>query len=318
MTTGRHAFVDLPAGFAVVALVNHSGAIWEWLRSQAERIANSWGEFRLGPVRAINHGIYAGAGAFAALSLVGQLTGPGYRAAIAIAAFTGLMGSGLSAQVIEGSPRLLRPFGFYGGVLGVLLGALAAPAFGGSVWLLLGAFAATAPLVQALGRLRCLVQGCCHGRRASSRVGIRYLHPQSRVCRLAELRGVPIHATPLYSILWNVFVGLTTARLWTLHLPLHFIGGMYLILGGLGRFVEEAYRGEPQTPVVGGLRLYQWMAAAQVLAGALVTALGNSGPAPAPHWNWQSVLLAGVFSVVTWFAMGVDFPESNRRFARLA
>ena len=34
--------------------------------------------------------------------------------------------------------------------------------------------------------------------------GIRYTHPRSRVCRLAHLAGVPVHATPVYSILWNV------------------------------------------------------------------------------------------------------------------
>jgi hypothetical protein len=85
----------------------------------------------------------------------------------------------------------------------------------------------------------------------------------------------------------------------------------------LGRFVEEAYRGEPQTPVFAGLRLYQWIALLTILIGALVTALGRSGPAPAPVFHWQALPVAMVFGIVCWFALGVDFPDSNRRFARL-
>ena len=36
------------------------------------------------------------------------------------------------------------------------------------------------------------------------------------------------------------------------------IVGLYFILSGLGRFVEEAYRGEVQTKIVGGggMRIY--------------------------------------------------------------
>jgi prolipoprotein diacylglyceryltransferase len=75
------------------------------------------------------------------------------------------------------------------------------------------------------------------------------------VCRLSPLGGVPAHPTPLYSILWNVVIALAVGRLWSLRAPLGFIAGVYLLLGGVGRFVEEAYRGEPQTPVHAGLRL---------------------------------------------------------------
>jgi prolipoprotein diacylglyceryltransferase len=148
-------------------------------------------------------------------------------------------------------------------------------------------------------------------------MGIHYQHPQSRVYRLEELRGKPVHPTPLYSILWNAYIALVMWRLWKLHFPLHFVGGIYLVLNGLGRFVEEAYRGEPQTPAFGGLRLYQWIALLTVLIGASMTALGRSEPAPAPMFQWQALPVAMMFGIVCWFALGVDFPDSNRRFARL-
>lgn len=173
------------------------------------------------------------------------------------------------------------------------------------------------PWVQAVGRLRCLVQGCCHGHEAPIGIGIRYTHPRSRVCRLSALAGVPVHPTPLYSILWNVVIALAVGRLWSLRAPLHFVGGVYLGLNGLGRFVEEAYRGEPQTPVYARLRLYQWVALGTVVTGAALTALLGGPPAPVPRANGPSVLAAAMFGVLTAVALGVDFPGSKRRFARL-
>lgn len=128
---------------------------------------------------------------------------------------------------------------------------------------------------------------------------------------------MPVHATPLYSILWNGFVALVLGRLWMVGAPLHLIAGVFVIATGIGRFAEEAYRGEPQTPVVGGLRLYQWVAIGSVLMGILFTALGTSARAPAPAWNWMAPAVALVFGLVTTIAFGVDFPDSDRRFARL-
>ena len=317
ITTGRNALLDVLAGFLVVALVAQAGNVWRAVRDWTERICNSWRDWRLGPLRIINHGAYAGLAGFTGVLLTMLFAGPQSALAVFLAAVTGLIGAGLWAQFIEGSPVLLRPFGYYGGLLGTILGTLAAPLVGANTWLLLAAFAVSGPWVQALGRIRCLVQGCCHGRPSPESVGIRYVHPQSRVTRLTEWSGVPIHATPLYSILWNIVMGATLARLWTLRVPLHLIAGLYLILCGLGRFVEEAYRGEPQTPILARLRVYQWLAIGTVVVGALLTALGTGAPAPAPQFSLDSFLPAIGFGAMCWFALGVDFPNANRRFARL-
>ncbi len=235
-----------------------------------------------------------------------------------VAAVAGIVGAGLWAQWVEGSPRLLRPFGFYGGFFGVAGAAALGPVLGWDPWLLGAAYCVASPLMQSLGRLRCLVQGCCHGRPADASVGIRYTHPRSRVTRIAHLEGVPVHPTPLYSILWNGLVGLVMVRLWFCGTPLHMIVGIFAILIGVGRFVEEGYRGEPQTPVFGGLRLYQWIALGTVVAGAVVTAAGHSEGAPRPVLYWEAFAPAAIFSVVSAAALGVDFPGSSRRFARLA
>ena len=106
-------------------------------------------------------------------------------------------------------------------------------------------------------------------------------------------------------------------RLWSLHVEAQFLCGVYLALSGLGRFVEESYRGEPQTPIVARLRIYQWIAVATLAAGAIITAVGRSAALPPAHLDTASVAAAAGFALLTWFALGVDFPASQKRFARL-
>jgi prolipoprotein diacylglyceryltransferase len=313
-----HTIADVLGAIGVYFLVVRARSVWEFIRSCSETFSNSWKEWRFGPVRIINHGMYAGIGTLIGVTVVGLLVGPAHVTSVLIVAFSSLIISALWAQFLEGSPRLLRPYGYYGGVVGVIVGAFLSSLLGTNVWLLLAAFCVAGPWIQSFGRLRCLIQGCCHGHEARPEIGIRYTHPRSRVCRLANLSGIPIHPTPVYSILWNVVIAFVVTRLWSVHVSFGVITGMYLILTGLGRFVEEAYRGEPQTPIVGGLRLYQWIAIVSVVVGAVVTAIPATGTAPAPHLSWESLMAGSAFGLFTWFALGVDFPKSNRRFARLA
>ena len=318
VTTGMHALVDVVAGLLVSLAVIRMDRVWSFLRNAAETVANSWREWRIGPGRVINHGAYAAAGVFIGIWVIDTLLGPG-KSAIPIAIFLGgAVGAALWAQVIEGSPALLRPLGFYGGMIGTwTCGGAAAWLTRTPIWPVLAALVVAAPWIQGLGRLRCLVQGCCHGRPASGNLGIRYTHPRSRVWGIVSLRGVPVHATPLYSLLWNVLVALVVTRLYLLHTSSAMVGGVYLILSGAGRFVEEAYRGEPQTPVLWGLRLYQWVSVITLVLGALITTVHNSPPTSRPALHVSSIFVALACGIGAWFLTGVDFPESNRRFARL-
>jgi len=319
LTTGMHTVVEVAAGVVVYIPVRLFDHVWAWARDLTEHIANSWKEWRVGPVRVINHGAWGAAAAGVGLLVAGSAAGPDRLGTVMLVATCVLIGAGLWAQLLEGSSKLLRPFGWYGGVLGGVVGALAARVAGVPVVPVLAAFSVAAPWIQILGRLRCLVQGCCHGSPASSSVGIRYAHPRSRVTQLADLAGVPIHATPLYSIAGNVVVGILLVRLRVLGAPNALIVGTFLLLGGLARFVEESYRGEPQTPVIAGLRSYQWLAILSLLVGMVFTTLvpapGPSGfTRPHAELMWAALAMA----VITGFAMGVDFPASNRRFSRLA
>ena len=126
-----------------------------------------------------------------------------------------------------------------------------------------------------------------------------------------------MHATPVYSILWNVVIAAALIRLLQLGASAAFVCGIYFVLSGFGRFVEEAYRGEPQTRVIAGLRFYQWIAIACVAAGAVFTCVRGSAALPAFAVRPSSIVLGVACGVLTCFISGVDFPESNRRFARL-
>ncbi len=317
-TTGMHSLADVAGGLALFLAAAWAPAWWNLMRRCAERVANSWREWRIGPVRIINHGVYAGAAAFAGVLISAALAGPEHVGSLAVCAGCGLLGAAMWGQALTGSRVLLRPFGYFGFVLGAAAGLVGLGLAGLDLLTPGAAIVTGAPWAQAIGRARCLVQGCCHGAPCGAETGIVYTRPQSRVVFVAGLGGVPVHPTPLYSIAGNVVIALLLARLWSVHVPATFIGGAYLILAGLLRFVEESVRGEPQTPTVGRLRIYQVLAIASVVAGMAVSAVPSEPVSASLRLDTVTWVLASASALVFAFAMGIDFPRSSRRFARLA
>jgi protein-S-isoprenylcysteine O-methyltransferase Ste14 len=317
ITTSTHSLLDVAAGFCTFLIIIYRIQIWNFIRLQAEHLSNSWREWRIGPVRIINHGFYGGAAGFAGALLAGFFLGSQYALVSFLILIFVIIGAGLWAQIIEGSPKLLRPYGYYGGLTGGIIAcALAHFIYSIDFFILLASFAMAAPWIQVAGRLRCLVQGCCHGKPSDENTGIRFLHPDSRVNKISGLSGVPLHPTQLYSIGTNIVTGLVLIRLFNIGISSSFIVGIYLILNGTGRFVEESYRGEVQTPYWAGMKIYQWAAILSILFGILFTAIPNRAVLVF-HPNLLSLILAIVMGILVTFASGVDFPDSNRRFARL-
>jgi prolipoprotein diacylglyceryltransferase len=318
VTTGMHSLADAVAGLAVFAAVSRLDAHWRALLRLTEAFANYWRDWRLGGLRIINYGGYVALAVVAGFWLVGLLLGRTHGGPAFAVALASLLGAGIWAQLLESSSGLSRPFGYYGGIFGGCLGVMAAQWWWGDGWLLLAAYAVAAPVIQGVGRLRCLVQGCCHGRPCPDHLGIRYHQPLSRVCKMAHWTDTPIYPTPLYSIIGNIVIFGLVLRLWLAGADCGFVAGAYFILSACARFMEEAYRGEPQTMRFGGLAIYQWLALLFVVGGTICTVL-PSPPAPAfgglAAWP---LLYAVPFGLLVWFAMGVDFPESQRRFSRLA
>ena len=161
------------------------------------------------------------------------VAGPDQLGAGLVLAAASIVGAALWAQVIAGSPQLLRPFGDYRSAAFALVGFVAAGLLGFDGWLLAGGFAVGGSITQAMGRGRCLVQGRGHGAPSPASPAIRFTHPRSRVTRLSDLGGRPLHPTQLYSMLWMLLVTAALLRLWTLHAPLPFIVGWYFVLVGL-------------------------------------------------------------------------------------
>lgn len=320
ITTGMHALVDVFAGATLALIAILRSHLWQSALAWAERVANSWREWHVGPhrsVRIIVHGLYAGLAATVGTLLIGCALGSERAWQGGVLAGASLIGAGLWGQYWVGSKKLLRPFGYFGSVLGVTLACAIVVPFGLDAWHLAAAVAMAAPWVQAIGRLRCLVQGCCHGAPCATG-GIVYRHPRSRVLTIAKLGGVELHATPLYSMLANLLLGAILIRLWFLAVPCSAIVGAYGLLAGLSRFVEEAHRGEPQTKVYGGLRFYQWCALALVGAGGITSSIGSVAVPPFARPDLTIAVWSAAIGAIHAFAMGVDFPTSQRRFARLA
>ncbi|MFN7977778.1 MAG: prolipoprotein diacylglyceryl transferase family protein [Vicinamibacterales bacterium] len=318
LTTGMHTVLEVAAASALFCVVRDPDAGLERMRRLTERLANSWREWRIGPVRIINYGAYAAAAAGTGVLIAGMALGT-HPWAVTWVAICILVGAGTWAQWLEGSSRLLRPFGWYGGVVGAVAGTTTAALAGVPLLPLMASYACAAPFIQIWGRLRCLVNGCCHGGPAPASLGIRYLHRRSRVTRLAGLANQPLHPTPLYSIAANLLIGLALLRLRALGAADVLVLGLYLILSGIARFVEESYRAEPQTRIIAGLHLYQWLAIGQAAAGIVTTTLPDVArtagfAAPTPDLIAGAMLMA----LLAGAALGVDFPRSNRAYSRLA
>ncbi len=323
---GGLARAGMPAAISALALAAGLWwqAAWAGLHRVAERVANSRHDWLLrgGGFRIINHAVYSGLAGAVGVGAAGYLLGSG-RAALLQAACV-LLGAAVFAQSLWGSQAILRPFGYWGAIVGGVAGAVLVRLLCGiSLLDLVVTAAVVAPFGQAIGRLRCLAQGCCHGVVATQGQAIRVWHPQSRVVVLSDLKGAPLLTTQLYSICFNVLLGvllgvLLVAMWWSRDVGGSFVLGTYLALTGAERFVEDAYRGERQTRMLAGMRENQWIAVAGVAAGIAVTMIPSLPPARAAGLDAEVVACALAGGLMSAFAMSMDFPRSTRRFSRLS
>jgi uncharacterized membrane protein len=326
----------------------NQAALRRALRRWTERVANSRRDLLLagGRFRIINHAVYAALAGACGVGLSGFVMGHAGAGLVLLGCV--VLGAAMFAQASWGSRSLLRPFGYWGGIQGGIVGiAIAHFAYGIPVSRIALGAALSAPFVQAAGRLRCLAQGCCHGVPVASVAqataaetdgtaaeataepagGIRVWQPQSRVVLLSHLAGVPLLNTQLWSILFNLAIG---PLLWSLWLrgaaPDWTLVGLYFVLTGLERFAEDAYRGETQVRMRAGLRESQRIAITAVVAGMVVAALPGTplaaltaGTPPPPPGSPGPALLAAALAggAFTAFAMSMDFPKSSVRFSRL-
>lgn len=316
LTTKNHSLLDVVFGIIMYCIAIYRKVIYQKLLHFCETISNSWKEWHFGNVRIINHGFYAALGGISGFLIIGCFF-PDHSFLVYLIGISGFVGAGLWAQFVEGSPMLLRPFGYYGSVLGMGITLLFIGLFSDvNFWNLVAASTLAASSVQFFGRFRCLVQGCCHGKPTDSVLGIHFCHPKSRVNKISGWSGKNLYPTQFYSISSNFLTFFFLIRLVSLGMPSSFITGMYLILNGSFRFVEESLRGEPQTPYFMGMRVYQWLALLSIFLGIGFTCIKTT-PLLLGTMNFSLILNSIIYGFLVLFAYGIDFPKSNKRFSRL-
>jgi len=160
---------------------------------------------------------------------------------------------------------------FQGGLLLAFITALAyIRRHGLPVWGTLDALALGIPLGHSIGRVGCLMAGCCYGRPTDLPWAVTFTHPET-----LGPRGVPVHPTQLYESL--LYLGIFGFILW-LRKRKSFQGelfGTYLLLAGLARFGVEFFRGDDRGPVIfAGMPVTQVVALITALVGAVLLILG--------------------------------------------
>ncbi len=333
---GMYVYIVLPAfgiplrntiwnwtlvSIVLVILAMNYGVIWFTLLRITEWIGNSRYDwlFAGGRFRIINHSLYSGLGGAIAVGILCYVIGNPLAALVLLVC--GLVGAAVFAQVLWGSNVLARPYGYWGAVIGGGVGGFIVTfVFGIPLITIALAAVLCAPFAQAIGRLRCLVQGCCHGTVTTKNLGIRIWQSQSRVVAISGLKGQYILATQLYSILFNIPLGFLLWGLWLSQgVSSSFIIGLYFILTGIERFTEDAYRGEIQTRFRGRLRENQWIALGALLIGIVVTMIPTSLPGnPLGTSNLAFFVTVAIGGFLTAFAMSMDFPKSTLRYSRLS
>jgi phosphatidylglycerol:prolipoprotein diacylglycerol transferase len=205
---------------------------------------------------------------------------------------SGLVGAKLLLIVVEW-PEYVRSWSAFaslaraGGVFyGGLLGAIAATGLllarrKISFWTFADAAAPSVALGQALGRVGCLLAGCCWGKECALPWAITFTDPKAHE-NVGVPLGVPLHPTQAYEILGTLVLCVLLVKLETRRYSGETFA-RYLFGYALLRGTIEFFRGDPRGSV-GVFSTSQLIALAGVLAALAIHARRRripSEPAPA-------------------------------------
>ena len=101
------------------------------------------------------------------------------------------------------------------------------------------------PLGHAVGRIGCLMAGCCWGGRCDLPWAITYTDPRAHA-NVGTPLGVPVHPFPVYAMLFNLSLYLFLAWLYRRGVATGRVFASYLMLYGTGRFLLEFTRGDAE------------------------------------------------------------------------
>lgn len=172
------------------------------------------------------------------------------------------------------NPRLLLdiPNGFvvYGGIIGGIIGGYVYCKRHGLIFFqYVDLIMPSVALAQGFGRLGCFLAGCCYGRETTGRFAV--VFSESAYAP----NGVPLLPTQLMSSGLNflhffLLMKLSQKSRWDGE-----VGGAYLILYSLGRFIMEFFRGDLIRGTVGNLTTSQFISLFTAAAGVLLVMAGR-------------------------------------------
>jgi len=151
-------------------------------------------------------------------------------------------------------------FVFYGGLIGGAFAViLYCRHFKMSVFHISDVFAPALPVGHAVGRLGCLLAGCCYGIEVSpsNPFAITYPVRTDGMDAFAAPAGVPLLATPLIEASGNIIIALIVILSQRKSKISGFGIGMYGMLYSIQRFILEFFRGDLQRGVYGGISTSQ-------------------------------------------------------------
>lgn len=176
-----------------------------------------------------------------------------------IAALVGakLMLVAVDFEYFRAQPRellsLVRAGGvFYGGLLGALLvGLWLARRYALPMWTTADLFAPGIALGHVVGRLGCLLAGCCYGRPTDVAWGITFTNPVA-ASNVGTPLGMALHPTQLYDAGAELLILLVL--LFSERRGRAFPGRtfwLYMLLYAVSRYIVEIYRGDPRGMIMG-------------------------------------------------------------------
>jgi phosphatidylglycerol---prolipoprotein diacylglyceryl transferase len=154
---------------------------------------------------------------------------------------------------------------FYGGLIAaVIVGFLLVRRYKLEIWTTGDLMAPGIALGHIIGRMGCLMAGCCYGRPTTVKWAITFTDPAAAV-NVGTPLAIPLHPTQLYDAGAELII--LAALLLTEKRGHKFPGRTfftYLVLYGISRFIIEFYRGDDRGMV------FNMLSTSQVVAAAIV------------------------------------------------
>jgi phosphatidylglycerol:prolipoprotein diacylglycerol transferase len=186
---------------------------------------------------------------------------------------------------VSGFFELLRVGGvFYGGLIAAIVTAIwCLWRYGLPLWTTGDAIAPALALGHAVGRLGCLLAGCCYGRQTSVPWAITF-HDRAAQTIVGTPLGVPLHPTQIYEAGAELLIMCGLLLLERRGRP--FAGRTfwtYILLYGVSRFVIEFYRGDDRGMLFGTLSTSQSVSLVLVPLAIVMLFVLSRGTRPAPR-----------------------------------